>query len=579
MPLHNITNGQEWRESKRRKLDGSSEESKLLLKALQDELWKLRAELPELQISLDRSQQDQLEAQKRLDSVELQLKTAPKVKHDKLKQLKEEFDQFQLDRKNQFGKTVQELYESFNSKAQSTLQERQNRFENDKKLLEEQHHRLQVILGELQQQFDEDTELEQKQHHLEQENARLENERRIREAECEAETLAKSICQLVDRLQDVKRDLECTKKQNDSSEKECEGLEAKADRFTKETADVRRDIVQVEEQIRGQQAAQKAAEEEKHRLLEETNHYRSEMEALNEARRRLHEEWQTLKGNIRVFCRIRPDSGPMPAMTDESIRMANRTFQFDRVFGPESTNSEVFQEISQLVQSALDGYNVCIFAYGQTGSGKTFTMSGQNGMIPSSLRQIFASDRRHDDFRLDGQFVEIYGNRIYDLLGDGEGFIKQGAVDNVVTTELTPDNFEQVLENATLNRATASTSANERSSRSHLVFMLTITNGNQQSTLNLVDLAGSERANHVTGARFEETKSINKSLSALGDVVSALKNNQRHIPFRNSKLTHLLQNSLGGHSKTLMFVNVSPNNASETVNSLRFAEKVNGIYM
>ncbi|XP_025086603.1 carboxy-terminal kinesin 2-like isoform X2 [Pomacea canaliculata] len=355
-------------------------------------------------------------------------------------------------------------------------------------------------------------------------------------------------------------------------------------------------------------------------------------------RRKLHNTIQELKGNIRVFCRVRPLLGEESLCTDgvihhmsfpdpegrvleldrmaemsmnESTLLASRRgnnkyeFCFDRVFQPESSQAEVFEEISQLVQSALDGYNVCIFAYGQTGSGKTYTMEGGRddatvGMIPRAVSQIFKSAAELEDrgwkYKFQASFVEIYNETLRDLLGnhkeDTKLEIKLTGKDNAVTvTNLTTvtvsseDQIHRLLHKASLQRSVAETKCNERSSRSHSVFQLNLAGSNSitmescQGTLNLVDLAGSERLKDSgsEGQRLKETQAINKSLSCLGNVIMALGNKDSYIPYRNSKLTYLLQNSLGGNSKTLMFVNISPKeeNFSETLNSLRFATKVN----
>ncbi|KAI0232346.1 Carboxy-terminal kinesin 2 [Lamellibrachia satsuma] len=284
-------------------------------------------------------------------------------------------------------------------------------------------------------------------------------------------------------------------------------------------------------------------------------------------------------------------------------------FMFDRVFPPTSTQSIVFEEISQLVQSALDGYNVCIFAYGQTGSGKTFTMEGATdreapelmGMIPRAVEQIFksAADLKDKGWRYEVEvsFLEIYNETIRDLLGNGRDNVKHeirmvaanssevtvsGLTHVKVTTER---KISDLLRKASENRAVAETKCNKRSSRSHSVFCMKLSGHNVHTEetslglLNLIDLAGSERLKDSgsQGARLKETQSINSSLANLGNVIMALANKEPHIPYRNSKLTHLLQNCLGGSSKTLMFVNVSPKEEcfSETLNSLRFATKVN----
>lgn len=300
---------------------------------------------------------------------------------------------------------------------------------------------------------------------------------------------------------------------------------------------------------------------------------------------------------------------------NESCLTANRKgnnkyeFAFDKVFNPDSTQGQVFEEICQLVQSALDGYNVCIFAYGQTGSGKTFTMEGpsqfspeQTGMIPRAVVQIFESTQdlisKGWQYEFEASFLEIYNETIRDLLGNnsddqkhdikmtGSADKKDVMVTNLTTVMVTSeDQVHELLRKASHNRAVAETKCNERSSRSHSVFRLKISGVNKHTqeacigTLNLVDLAGSERLKDSgsEGARLKETQAINKSLSTLSKVIMAIANKDGYIPYRESKLTYLLQNSLGGNSKTLMFVNVSPKEEcfQETLNSLRFATKVN----
>ncbi|KAH9975749.1 P-loop containing nucleoside triphosphate hydrolase protein [Lactifluus volemus] len=360
-------------------------------------------------------------------------------------------------------------------------------------------------------------------------------------------------------------------------------------------------------------------------------------------RRRLHNMVQELKGNIRVFARVRPlVPSDMSGTEDEKARkeaLANMlfpdtrdhreivlsstsesamgqerkeawNFSFDRVFEPQCTQDEVFEEISQLAQSCTDGYNVCIFAYGQTGSGKSFTMEGGStteamGMIPRAVEQVFqvAEELKSKgwEYSLEGQFLEIYNETINDLLGKGEFDKKKHEIkhekgstrvtDVVVQRLRSPAQVRSLLSLANSRRMVAATLMNERSSRSHSVFTLRIRGTNThtgqvcEGALNLVDLAGSERLN-ASGAgkdkeRLRETQNINKSLSALGDVIAALgeksDKSDKHIPYRNSKLTYLLQNSLSGNSKTLMFLNLSPLAAhlNESLCSLRFATKVN----
>ncbi|TRM56859.1 P-loop containing nucleoside triphosphate hydrolase protein [Schizophyllum amplum] len=484
-------------------------------------------------------------------------------------------------------------------------------------------------------------------------------------------------------------------------------------------------------------------------LRRENARLKEEAVAHDALRRRLHNEIQELKGNIRVFCRVRPPLGdegdvaemafpddpveggamlpaassslptsssslptssssnpasfdplttssstskPTTSDTDarqlvvrapgESATGASRPethqFQFDRVFGPRATQEDVFGEVAQLAQSAVDGYDVCVFAYGQTGSGKSFTMEGgpsasTRGLIPRAVDALFetaAGLRAHGwEFEFEGRFLEIDAQKEKHAIKH-DPRTGQTVVTGTTTLPLpSPAAVRGLLARAAARRSVAATLANARSSRSHAVFTVRVvgtrrgggggwtagggggsnagggggggarTNaggggegggarGDARATdgsttppgeprtaapstgtttetriggpietrtgaLHLVDLAGSERLAHsgvgdaserVNGVnvRLRETQAINKSLSALGDVIAALgergrEGGERHVPYRNSKLTYLLQNSLGGNSKTLMIVNVSPLAAhlGETLTSLRFATKVN----
>ncbi|KAM5286083.1 kinesin-like protein KIFC1 isoform 4-T4 [Hipposideros larvatus] len=372
------------------------------------------------------------------------------------------------------------------------------------------------------------------------------------------------------------------------------------------------------------------------------------LHGLEMERRRLHNQLQELKGNIRVFCRVRPvlpgepspapgfllfppgPGGPSDPPTHLSLFRSDERrgtlsgmpaaptrhdFSFDRVFPPGSRQDEVFEEIAMLVQSALDGYPVCIFAYGQTGSGKTFTMEGGpggdpqvEGLIPRALRHLFSVAGELSSqgwtYSFVASYVEIYNETVRDLLATGtrkgqggECEIRRagpGSEELIVTNaRYVPVSCEKEVEAllhlARQNRAVARTAQNERSSRSHSVFQLQISGEHTGqglqcgAPLNLVDLAGSERLDpglalgREERERLRETQAINSSLSTLGLVIMALSNKESHVPYRNSKLTYLLQNSLGGSAKMLMFVNISPleENVSESLNSLRFASKVN----
>ncbi|XP_042336714.1 kinesin-like protein KIFC3 isoform X4 [Sceloporus undulatus] len=344
--------------------------------------------------------------------------------------------------------------------------------------------------------------------------------------------------------------------------------------------------------------------------------YRRELQL----RKKCHNELVRLKGNIRVFGRVRPISkedgeGPEAANAvtfdpddDAILHLMHRgkliSFELDKVFPPEATQEDVFREVQALITSCIDGYNVCIFAYGQTGAGKTYTMEGtcENPGINQRALQLLFSEvqaKASDwEYRITVSVAEIYNEALRDLLGkepqekldiklcpDGSGQLYVPGLTEFPVHCV--EDINKVFEFGHINRATESTHLNEHSSRSHALLIITV-RGVDYSTgirttgkLNLVDLAGSERVGRsgAEGSRLREAQYINKSLSALGDVIYALRSRQGHVPFRNSKLTYLLQDSLSGDSKTLMMVQVSPveKNTSETLCSLKFAERVRSV--
>ncbi|NXJ82646.1 KIFC3 protein, partial [Trogon melanurus] len=344
--------------------------------------------------------------------------------------------------------------------------------------------------------------------------------------------------------------------------------------------------------------------------------YRRELQL----RKKCHNELVRLKGNIRVFGRVRPimkedGEGPeaVSAVTFDSdddavLHLLHKgkqvSFELDKVFPPQASQEEVFQEVQALVTSCIDGYNVCIFAYGQTGAGKTYTMEGtaaNPGINQRALQLLFSEVRGKAadwDYAISVSAAEIYNEALRDLLGkepqekleiklcpDGSGQLYVPGLTEFRVQSV--EDINKVFEFGHVNRATECTNLNEHSSRSHALLIVTV-RGLDRSTglrttgkLNLVDLAGSERVGRsgAEGSRLREAQHINKSLSALGDVIYALRSRQGHVPFRNSKLTYLLQDSLSGDSKTLMMVQVSPDekNTSETLCSLKFAERVRSV--
>mmetsp|Transcript_71066 Transcript_71066/g.160805 ORF Transcript_71066/g.160805 Transcript_71066/m.160805 type:complete len:1051 (+) Transcript_71066:1-3153(+) len=371
--------------------------------------------------------------------------------------------------------------------------------------------------------------------------------------------------------------------------------------------------------------------------------FKTQEEKLSEwdiERRKMHNQIQELRGNIRVYVRVRPflggdyralgldpdkDKDKISLVSAVDVKQDGATaeirkveegevveahkYSFDKSFPCPTTQDEIFLEVSEFVQSALDGYNVCLFSYGQTGSGKTHTMQGYGkgemaGIIPKSISKI---GKYRDDMKEKGwtytmqiTFIEIYNEQVFDLLRvEGSAKLdlpikqdKKGKTycDGVNKVEIDPSDdqaIDDLMDTAALHRATASTEMNAVSSRSHSIFSLYLTGANAElgatitGTLHLCDLAGSERVSRsgVEGDRLKEAININKSLSCLTDVFNGLGQKNAFIPFRNSKLTYFLQPALSGDGKTMMFVNLSPTNESyfESLCSLRFANAVNKV--
>ncbi|KAM3147605.1 hypothetical protein pb186bvf_000412 [Paramecium bursaria] len=329
--------------------------------------------------------------------------------------------------------------------------------------------------------------------------------------------------------------------------------------------------------------------------INETPNY---LEQLNTLKRQINNEIQSAKGTVRVYCRIRPGEQEMLQVDGCKIQLQvpekvmkttnqNKSFefQFESVFDQQSTQVDVYKEIQPVVSSIIDGNNVCIMAYGQTGTGKTYSMIGNQedqGIIPRAIRQVFDECKELIDkgYNVSYQvgFSEVYCEQIYDLYDYKKvDDLKVYDVENQI-------DLQRYFEIASANRKTAETSGNYSSSRSHFIFEFQITKQitykgqylKDQNSLAFIDLAGSEK---IEKGREAETKFINKSLSTLSQVFIAIQQQQAHIPYRNSKLTTLLQRFLEGQSKTVMIVNISPNQDDypTTIFSLKFADNVKNI--
>ncbi|CAF1063497.1 unnamed protein product [Adineta steineri] len=283
-------------------------------------------------------------------------------------------------------------------------------------------------------------------------------------------------------------------------------------------------------------------------------------------------------------------------------------FYFDAVYDWNSEQKNVYEQTARaLVDSVLEGFNGTIFAYGQTGTGKTFTMEGirskpeLRGIIPASFAHIFDSiaQTTSKQFLVRASYLEIYNESIRDLLSRDQNkrlqlqeHPKEGVHVHDLSSFITKNiqEIEHVMTTGNLNRSTGATNMNEHSSRSHAIFIITVESSEigadgkahiRVGKLNLVDLAGSERQAKTgsTGDRFKEATNINLSLSTLGNVISALVDGSPHIPYRDSKLTRLLQNSLGGNSKTIMIATLGPAdyNYDESLTTLRYANRAKNI--
>ncbi|RLN55466.1 hypothetical protein BBJ29_006508 [Phytophthora kernoviae] len=328
--------------------------------------------------------------------------------------------------------------------------------------------------------------------------------------------------------------------------------------------------------------------------------------------------------SIKVFCRLRQQNqlekregavqcttvvgGRTMFLRNERCEVDEIRCTFDRVFDVNSTQEEVYTHSAKpLVHDFLQGYNCTIFAYGQTGSGKTHTILGpkdgvlvsadeEGGIISRVAKDLYfeVENAKTDPIELTVSFVEIYMEQIRDLLSpssnssnigtptNGGLKIRESAQHGVYIEEMTriPSKSEtammDLVKSGTLSRAVSSTRMNKDSSRSHTILMISCVRSvsGKRATMYIVDLAGSELVNktNASGRVLQEAKAINKSLSALSNVIKALGDGKRHVPYRDSKLTRLLQDSLGGTAKTCLILaaSCSSYNMPETISTLRF---------
>ncbi|KAF3703073.1 Kinesin-like protein KIF3C [Channa argus] len=335
---------------------------------------------------------------------------------------------------------------------------------------------------------------------------------------------------------------------------------------------------------------------------------------------------------VKVVVRCRPlnrkeeSNGPAGGIVQMDLRLGQvilrnprapasepqKTFTFDAVYDPNSKQRDLYDEsVRPLIDSVLAGFNGTIFAYGQTGTGKTYTMQGawmdpeKRGVIPNAFDHIFTHISRSQSdkqYLVRASYLEIYREEIRDLLDPNHGSaraleLRENPDTGVYVQDLTScvcksiKEIEEVMNVGNQARAVGATDMNEHSSRSHALFLITVEcsqpgpDGRKHirvGRLNLVDLAGSERQakTGVQGERLKEAAKINLSLSALGNVISALADGRSsHVPYRDSKLTRLLQDSLGGNAKTVMVATLgpAPQHYEETLTTLRYANRAKNI--
>lgn len=287
----------------------------------------------------------------------------------------------------------------------------------------------------------------------------------------------------------------------------------------------------------------------------------------------------------------------------DMLKKQNKQLQFifDRIFSTTSTNTNVFEgSTKNLITSLLDGYNCSVFAYGATGAGKTHTMLGNKedlGITYRTVAELFSEiekQSKHREFHLGVSYLEIYNENVQDLLHkSGQLHLREDGRCGVVVAGLEPVAIQSaeelllLLAEGNKNRTQHPTDANKESSRSHAVFQVYIKIINkldsqvQRVKLSMIDLAGSERASATgcKGVRFKEGANINKSLLALGNCINNLADGIKHIPYRDSKLTRLLKDSLGGNCHTVMIANIGPSSLTyeDTYNTLRYANRAKKI--
>ena len=334
-------------------------------------------------------------------------------------------------------------------------------------------------------------------------------------------------------------------------------------------------------------------------------------------RRKIHNRYMYLRGNLRVMCRIRPflpnekinKKSQMETMliNNDSISIfqenrPEKSFEYDYIFDPKSTQNDVYEEVTLLIQSMVQGNNICIIAYGQTCTGKTYTIQGPDsknpGIAPRAAKELFLilnnfnKSNFFENIRLSLTIIEIYNEQIYNLLEESTPSLNmyEDASGNLIIPDLNPitvnsfDEANKLFKLAAKFRHTSNTEFNDRSSRSHCIFsfQLKLTGKDGRiirSTLHIIDLAGSERISksHNRDEKLrKEAICINLSLHSLSTVLNSIALKANHIPYRDSKLTHFLKDSINENYNILLLLHVSPHikDLPETISTLQFGERI-----
>jgi len=578
-----------------------------MIKALQNKLAELQTENDKLQKRLEFEEQVSQQHQ-RLKQESVHGAQKEQMWQQEKDHMVREFEQ-ELERLSSLRSQDQHAYESERDHLMMQMEEQRQGFQQENAEVTQQ---LKQEVGEYIHQMEE----------LKIENARL--VRLWEDAQADLQNNALFVQSADDTIEQLKQHIEKLSRGDATSAQLLVGATREAEMMRKRAQNFENDNLLVRE-----------------RLLQETR-----------KRKHLHNALEDMKGNIRVIIRLRPllsnehfpsnMSGRVEVRDDTTVTVTSaatgvKVFNFYQALGFSSVQNDVFEEVRPVIQSAIDGVNVCIIAYGATGSGKTFTIHGNEimesavntsngggshqklsnsrGVLPRAAEELFkhlhdnniwntlplqgglSDGASSDTYSITCSMIELYMDDIIDLLLPPStkrkrlelrehptgGMFVQGVSEHPVSNA---EELLSLIHQGNEQKQIHKTSVHDRSSRSHTIFTINLvlhfntgrTSIVSKSRLLFVDLAGSERysRSRATGERFKEAQHINKSLSALGDVIGALSKKKSHIPYRNSKLTSILQPCLGGNSKTIMFANISPSadSHSETTSTLGFAARV-----